>query len=231
MPPKEKSDVKVLKGQDAEDCILDYITRMNRPFGAVDVSANLKGAVPKAATQKILIALAEKGAVTQKTYGKTTFFVTNQANAPALPDSEIKALTTELAGIEETNKALAAEVKTLSTELAKIKATPTNESLASQISDAETKATALSSHLTPLRNGTPLISAADLALLDTDWLKLRAEWVRRKKVFLNFWALVADSLSPQDAVALAEDLGIEHDTPEHAVLERSTLCVPSGKRR
>lgn len=43
---------------------------MNRPFGAVDVSANLKGAVPKTATQKILLALSEKGEVTQKVYGK-----------------------------------------------------------------------------------------------------------------------------------------------------------------
>ncbi len=42
---------------------------MNRPYGAVDVAANLKGAVPKAATQKILVNLAEKGALVQKTYG------------------------------------------------------------------------------------------------------------------------------------------------------------------
>lgn len=42
---------------------------MNRPFGAVDVAANLKGAVPKATTQKILLALAEKGELTLKTYG------------------------------------------------------------------------------------------------------------------------------------------------------------------
>lgn len=43
---------------------------MNRPYGAVDVSANLKGAVPKTATQKILLALAERGELVQKTYGK-----------------------------------------------------------------------------------------------------------------------------------------------------------------
>ena len=42
---------------------------MNRPFGAVDISANLKGAVPKATTAKSLAALAEKGAIVQKTYG------------------------------------------------------------------------------------------------------------------------------------------------------------------
>jgi hypothetical protein len=42
---------------------------MNRPYGAVDVAANLKGAVPKATTQKILVALAEKGELVQKVYG------------------------------------------------------------------------------------------------------------------------------------------------------------------
>jgi 26S proteasome regulatory subunit, ATPase 3, interacting protein len=43
--------------------------QINRPYGAVDVSANLKGAVPKPTTQKILLALADRGQVTQKTYG------------------------------------------------------------------------------------------------------------------------------------------------------------------
>jgi 26S proteasome regulatory subunit (ATPase 3-interacting protein) len=45
---------------------------MNRPYGAVDVSANLKGVVPKSATQKILVTLAEKGELVQKTYGQPT---------------------------------------------------------------------------------------------------------------------------------------------------------------
>lgn len=108
---------------------------MNRPFGAVDVAANLKGAVPKTATQKILVALAEKGELVQKTYGmclfsfalmtlvgymlyacdcmlgKTTFFVANQANLDAMPAEKLKALEDEHKAIEEANKALAAEVK------------------------------------------------------------------------------------------------------------------------
>jgi 26S proteasome regulatory subunit (ATPase 3-interacting protein) len=40
----------------------------------VDISANLKGAVPKTATQKILLALSEKGELTQKTYGIVFLF-------------------------------------------------------------------------------------------------------------------------------------------------------------
>ena len=49
--------------------MLTSITQMNRPFGAVDVAANLKGAIPKTAAQKILVSLAEKGKITQKVYG------------------------------------------------------------------------------------------------------------------------------------------------------------------
>lgn len=50
---------------------------MNRPFGAVDVSANLKGAVAKTATQKILVALAEKGELVQKTYGTSQYYISD----------------------------------------------------------------------------------------------------------------------------------------------------------
>ncbi|KAH7906662.1 Tat binding protein 1-interacting protein-domain-containing protein, partial [Hygrophoropsis aurantiaca] len=92
--------VKVLKGQEAEDAVLQYLKRMNRPYGAVDVSANLKGAVPKAATPKILVALAEKGALVQKVYGKTSVFAPNQASIPpAAPglDAECAALDAAVA--------------------------------------------------------------------------------------------------------------------------------------
>ena len=107
-------------------------TQMNRPFGAVDVSANLKGAVPKAATQKIMVALAERGDLVQKTYGmhtvtdnsvrqvgimtctgKTTFFVANQANLEDMPSEKLAALEAEVKRIGEENKSLGAEVKSI----------------------------------------------------------------------------------------------------------------------
>ncbi|KAH9992228.1 TBPIP-domain-containing protein [Russula compacta] len=226
MTSKAKSDVKVLKGQDAENKVLDYIKRINRPYGAVDISANLKGAVPKPATQKILLALADKGQVTQKTYGKATLFVTNQNNLEALPEHEVKALAETTEALSERNKALAAEVKAASAELARIKSTPTDSELAAQIDKVESKVANLREHLEPLRAGTPLVSAAELDALDAEWVQWRAEWVRRRKVFYNFWALVSDPLPPPDAVQLAEDLGIEYDSPEHLELEGGPLCAP-----
>ncbi|KAI0245797.1 TBPIP-domain-containing protein [Lactifluus subvellereus] len=233
MASKVKADVKVLKGQDAENKVLDYIKRINRPYGAVDISANLKGAVPKTAAQKILLALAEKGEIKQKTYAKATFFVADQNSLDALPEHKVKALAEETGALTESSKALAAEIKAASAELARIKGAPTDTELSTQIDEAESKVAKLRAHLEPLRAGTPLVSAAELDALDAEWVQWRAEWVRRKKVFYNFWALVSDSLPPPDAVQLAEDLGIEYDTPEHLELERGPLCAPAhaSKRR
>ena len=50
----------------------------------------------------------------------------------------------------------------------------------------------------------------------------------------SFWAMATDVISPQDALALAEDLGIELDTHEHIALEKGPLCSNAtvlGKRR
>ena len=99
---------------------------MNRPYGAVDVAANLKGAVPKTAVQKIMVALAEKGELTQKIYGefnantppfidtwpgKTSFFVYNQSKIDSLTNDKINEFQLELTKLEEENKILSGEVK------------------------------------------------------------------------------------------------------------------------
>ena|ERR1700722_13473449 len=44
----------------------------------------------------------------------------------------------------------------------------------------------IESRLSPLRSGVPLISAAELAQIDSDWGRWRSEWVRRKKIFMTY---------------------------------------------
>ncbi|KAI0312723.1 TBPIP-domain-containing protein [Amylostereum chailletii] len=234
MASKAKTDAKVLKGQEAEDAVLSYMQRMNRPYGAVDVSANLKGAVPKAATQKILATLSEKGDITAKVYGKTTFFVANQSKMEVPPKEELEAVAAQLKALVSTNKELANDIKAASAELAKLRAAPTDADLALQIEETETSVKNMLPRLGPLRSGVQPVSTAALARLDADWTKWRAEWVRRRKVFKELWGYIADSLSPQDATALLEDLGVEGDTSEHATIEHGPLCdtkTALGKRK
>lgn len=41
----------------------------------------------------------------------------------------------------------------------------------------------------------------------------------------RLWNLATDALPPQDAIDLAEDLGIEMDTAEHTMIEQGPLCA------
>ncbi|TRM69233.1 Tat binding protein 1-interacting protein-domain-containing protein [Schizophyllum amplum] len=232
---KVKSDVKVLKGQEAEDAVLTYIRRMNRPFGAVDVAANLKGAVTKPLTQKILAALAEKGEIIQKTYGKMNYYVADQSKLDTLPQERITELEQQLKSIDEELKTASGDLRAVNNELAKIKSTPKDEELDMQITTMESLTKKAEAHLKTLRAGTTLVSAEDLAKIDAEWNKWRSEWIRRKKIFNTFWSIISDSMTPQEAEIVQEDLGIERDTPEHEKLERSALCqqklVPTKRKR
>ncbi|KAG6813129.1 hypothetical protein H0H92_013753 [Tricholoma furcatifolium] len=164
MSSKTKAECKVpvLKGQEG---LFHYVSRddmltptkaedkMNRPFGAVDVAANLKGAVPKAAAQKILVALSEKGLLTQKTYGKsgsnksclyapihdgilgkTTFFVVNQLSIESVPKEVLAVLEAEQKLIDEENKMLAADIKAMQSGI--FSATPSDREVEAQINEA-----------------------------------------------------------------------------------------------
>ncbi|KAJ3733806.1 TBPIP-domain-containing protein [Lentinula guzmanii] len=240
MASKQKSDVKVLK---AEDKILEYVRRVESPFAAFLRVITL----PKAATQKILVALAEKGSWFRKiivrifgvitgedaTYnpliGKTTFFVANQAKIDTLSPEKISTLEDEYKKSDEENKGLALQIKSATAELSRIKNLPSDSELNEQLTSVEDAIAKRFSLLQPLRSGAPPISAEEVAQIDADWLKWREEWIRRKKIFNSLWVLATDSLPPQDATILSEDLGIEHDTPEHAALEKGQLCIDTKK--
>jgi 26S proteasome regulatory subunit, ATPase 3, interacting protein len=108
---------------------------VNRPFGAFNVTVNLKGAVPKKATQKILVALTEKGELTQKLYGKlglfqredghiyystrlnpgkTTFFIPNQVNMEAVLFDKLAALKAEYKMIDDENNLRVNDIRSAS---------------------------------------------------------------------------------------------------------------------
>lgn len=104
-------------------------------------------------------------------------------------------------------------------------------------------------YLGPLRAGSSIISASELAQLDEDWKRWRQEWVKRRKVF-NVYCFIQlpcdykrlitpprlrdttlEATGPKEAAELLEDLGVELDSPEHAQLERGYLCTRvSGSR-
>jgi hypothetical protein len=46
----------------------------------------------------------------------------------------------------------------------------------------------------------------------------------------SFWGMVAEGLPSQDVESLKEDLGLDIDSDEHVVVEKSWLCTPKSRR-
>ncbi|EEB92953.1 hypothetical protein MPER_08461, partial [Moniliophthora perniciosa FA553] len=98
----------------------------------------------------------------------------------------------------------------LALDLAKLRNTPSDVDLDSQIMETRDL---------PLRSGSQLISAESLAQVDADWGKWRAEWSRRKKIFIS-------SLKN----LLEESWESKFDHKQNTVFRRTAvlLCTNSG---
>ncbi|KZT53273.1 TBPIP-domain-containing protein [Calocera cornea HHB12733] len=228
MAPKKDKDVAALKGKDAEEAILAYIKKVNRPYGSSDISANMKNAVSKLAAQKVLQQMADEGKITQKTYGKATIFVAKQEGLETLSADQMKEMHAELARLKDKLRELNDRVKLgLERELIAIRQEPTDEELEQQIDMAEAQVNKLRKELEPLRAQAPSATPEEMNKIDDDWNKWRAEWKARRKVFQDLFSAVTDSHTREDKDKLQEDLGLEFDSEEHIALEKSPLGMAS----
>lgn len=67
------------KGLDSDEIkILDYMTKTNRPYSAINVFDNLHGSIKKKIVIKKLDKLSETGNLTRKLFGKTAIYFINQ---------------------------------------------------------------------------------------------------------------------------------------------------------
>ncbi|KAF8339582.1 TBPIP-domain-containing protein [Cantharellus anzutake] len=234
MAPKDagtdKEKTPMLKGPAAEKAIRDYIRKCNRPYGAADISANLKNAVSKPNTQKILLALAEKDEITQKTYGKQTFFVAKQCDIEDVPPEKAAELEQELLECKERIKAITSSNKNLAAESTALRSQPPTNDLPALLTALGTAMQTFEAKLEPFRSmstgsaDTLVPTPEDMARVDAEWIKWRDQWKMRKKVFKETWSSITDSLPASAALDLAETLGIEFDSPEHGILEQGPLC-------
>ncbi|CAG8765179.1 6301_t:CDS:2, partial [Acaulospora morrowiae] len=95
---------------DAEQKVLDYLRKQNRPYSVTDISNNLHNAITKAAIQKALTNLVDKEEVGCKTYGKQSVYVVKQVRITNSQlnemDVKIEELKKEVNDYKDRNKQL-----------------------------------------------------------------------------------------------------------------------------
>ncbi|KAK8845437.1 hypothetical protein IAR55_006150 [Kwoniella newhampshirensis] len=233
MPPKKEVKERPIKGDEAEEMVLNYMKEMNRPFASADVTANLKNKVPKAAAVKVLAALAEKGQLTVKPYGKQLIYLYNQSSLEVLDPTEMSSLNDE---INETQRELdmkRKELKTLQNDLSAKEALPKTKELGKEIEririDNEITLKALLPFRGDMNGGQSSIealSAEKIKKIDVHFIKWRKEWTERRKVYKELMDQLAESGQIQSTAVFEEDQGINLDDDEAKEVEEGEFCRP-----
>ncbi|KAG8935040.1 hypothetical protein FRC01_009080 [Tulasnella sp. 417] len=120
---------------------------------------------------------------------------------------QLDALETRCDIFNDQIKEVTASQKILNAELARIRSTPDDTQLGSDIVAMQAEVDQLEAALTPLRAGSALLSDEQVRELDREWLRWRSDWVARKKVFSVAWGTATESLSASESTELAEELG------------------------
>ncbi|CAI2173380.1 5817_t:CDS:2 [Funneliformis geosporum] len=199
------------KGDDAEQMVLDYLKKTNRPYSANDISSNLHGAVTKVIAQKVLGNLVEKTEVCCKPYGKQSVYVINQdqfesPSQEELNDMDVKIdeLKKEIDGYKEKNRQLTSELTTLNNSL-------TNDQCEERIKTLTEQNKKYEERLEELRSGTKKFSVDDAKLIDDKFERNRKFWKQRKRMFDEIVSTMLENIDMKKNVFEDEELGIERD--------------------
>lgn len=100
-----------LKNEEA--AIFEYMLRQNRPYNALNIHDNLRGAIKKPQCQKALDKLVEIKKLQAKDFGKVRIYLVNQKLIPEVSQTELEELDNNAKELEEELEKARNEVKEL----------------------------------------------------------------------------------------------------------------------
>ncbi|KAI8636988.1 Tat binding protein 1-interacting protein-domain-containing protein [Parasitella parasitica] len=202
---KTNSDKK-----EEESAVLEYLTRVNRPYSATDIFNNLHAKYTKGSVVKALDQLIRDDLIVSKTYGKTVIYLIKQSLDDVPSEEEINALQKSMDELTEEHEKLSAENKQLDQTLAKIKSEPTTSEAKGLLEKTKAENAQLREKLTALKTGTVLIPPEKRKRADDEYDTYRQLWRKRRGMFRDIFKTVTEHY-PGNPRELKEELGIEED--------------------
>ncbi|KAJ3309983.1 hypothetical protein HDV04_005485 [Boothiomyces sp. JEL0838] len=187
---------------DQSKTILEYLNTQARPYNSSDIYLNLKQTIPKAQIQKILLELKDKELITGKQYGKQWIFAPKYApveEEEVINNEELEFKLQELKNINRTGEKY----------LQKLKNIPTLEEAEKQIVELQVEIDRIQKEINELKDTDTNIDPE----IEQTYGGLKKEWVKRRRMFYNFFDQLCESKSPKE---LKQELELEFDQ-DHGV--------------
>lgn len=169
-----------------------------QPF-LVDVFNNLHGAVGKTAVVKILNALAERGEITVKTFGKSQLYVARQVNQkkpkkyslihlqdllPVPSSEELNALDDEINQLKENLMKEKEAHRQVQAKLAMMNSSLPTEEVKARIASLEGEVGEMHARLEPLERGTVKIDPEERIRVEKQYALYLKSYKERKKLVI-----------------------------------------------
>ncbi|PUU74905.1 Tat binding protein 1-interacting protein-domain-containing protein [Tuber borchii] len=221
MPPKKEKKEQVT-GDQASSLVLEYLRQQNRPYSAIEISANLHNAVTKPTATKILKELDERGEIEGRASGKQVVYHIIQVR-PLVPNLEItddliiiglkdpkdlaspeelKVMDMETEAVKQEIGGLKAELRALHSTLNTLKAAPTTASLRETVALLEAEIQNFQVQLEPLRSSAVKpVPVEEKAAISNEHTRLQKILKGRKNQFKEFWDTICDGcidVNPSD---------------------------------
>lgn len=106
-----KKEISLIKGQEAEDLVKNYLKEQYRPYSVSDLILNLHNKVNKVTMTKCLESLVSSKEIISKTYGKMVFYVYKEEEIDG--NIEVEVNVESIQKIKEEVEDLSTKVKVL----------------------------------------------------------------------------------------------------------------------
>ncbi|KAF7937071.1 hypothetical protein BELL_0092g00210 [Botrytis elliptica] len=208
-----KEKVKAVTGDEAQEVLLEYLSRENRPFSAGDISGNLHGKVTKTLTDKLLKELCNSGLINGKgTNGdgkgsQWVYWALQDPNSSLSPE-QLAEMDSQIEDLQGRLPELKMDARKLTIQLAGMKKEMGVQELKDEIERLEEGKREKEERLRGLREGREVVRKEEVERVErefTYWGKMRGV---RKRGFEGVEGMLLEGMSKED---VWEKAGIEGD--------------------
>lgn len=194
----------------ANQAVLTYMIKQNRPYSVQDVFQNMGKDLGKTACTKAMESLAAEGKLKEKVYGKQKVYVADQSQYPAVDDAEIKAMDDKIAQLNGQIKLHSDGIRTLEAELHLFSGVLSTAAAREELSNIYPEIENLRAKLSKLKEGRVLISKEEKEKVYNNREKYVKEWRKRKRIASDILNSILEGY-PKTKKQLFEDIGVETD--------------------
>lgn len=172
-----------------------FPVKQNRPYSAIDVSANLHNKVTKTAAAKILKDLHEQRRIEGRAAGKQiVYHAVQDANNTCTTD-QLAALDAQIASLRTDTATLHATAKAMRSTLSNLNSTLRTADLLEAVAALEAEKVQLTARLGALRAGkAKMVTPEEREEVEREWSRFGALARKRGGIARDMWRFIADQV-------------------------------------